>query len=130
MTLGLIPDWQFSANPQRNPMVNPHVSMPEGIYQAGVYSTQPPYGPVTYGPFATYQNIPAKPSTPVAGTEMRCLNCGPGLGYVMIDEGGPLQQLNLGSPFDNFWFQHKKGIVLGAIGVVVAGLLFGASYLK
>lgn len=43
-TLGFIPSWQFSANPSVNPMVNPLVSMPDGTYQAGVYSSQPSLG--------------------------------------------------------------------------------------
>ena len=42
--LGFIPSWQFSADPNENPYVNPSVTMPRGMYQAGVYWEQPAYG--------------------------------------------------------------------------------------
>lgn len=41
LTLGLIPSWQFSSDPQENSMINPHISMPPSILQAGVWSSQP-----------------------------------------------------------------------------------------
>ena len=89
--LGLIPPWQFSADPNINPMVNPHVNMPEGWYQAGAYFTQPAYnngytgtdtGAVTMnGPFNCLNCAPhMMPPPPTAGTQ---------LGFVMIDEGKP-----------------------------------------
>lgn len=83
--LGLIPPWQFSADPKVNPMVNPHVSMPPGWYQAGVYTTQPAYNNGYTG--EDRDNLGR--SAP-----FNCLNCapkmpfaGPQLGFVMIDEG-------------------------------------------
>lgn len=85
--LGFIPAWQFSADPKINPMVNPHVNMPEGWYQAGVYTTQP-----------AYNN--GYTATDLGRTGFNCLNCAPHqmpppptagtqLGFVMIDEGQP-----------------------------------------
>lgn len=44
--LGFIPDFQYSADPRVNPYVNPTVSMPPGMFQAGVYYTQPAYSMV------------------------------------------------------------------------------------
>jgi hypothetical protein len=39
----MIPNFQFSPNPAINPNINPFVSMPPGMYQAGAYYTQPAY---------------------------------------------------------------------------------------
>ena len=86
--LGWIPDWQFAADPNINPMVNPHVNMPTGWYQAGVYTTQPAYNNGYTGTdlgragqgFTCLNCPPTHHSNPTAGTQ---------LGFVMIDEGKP-----------------------------------------
>jgi hypothetical protein len=44
MALGIIPSWQFSANPSDNPMLEPSVDVPPPMMQAGVYYTQPAWG--------------------------------------------------------------------------------------
>jgi hypothetical protein len=121
--LGFIPAWQFSANPKINPMVNPHVTMPAGMYQAGVFSEQPAFG----------QDL--------GQSKPLCLACGGprasqpgvgGLGYVMIDEpdGMPivtmkrvagLQGLGIDNPFDSFWWRNRKAVTIAGLGI--AGLL-------
>lgn len=117
--LGLIPDWQFSADPKVNPFVNEHVSMPPGMLQAGAWYAQPPYGPQTA----------IGPNSGLAGTELRCLNCaGPfrgQLGYVMIDEAPP----GLGF-VESFWWQHKRAIVLTALAAAGAAVIGGLAVLK
>lgn len=68
MQLGIIPTWQFSANPSDNPMLNPTVDVPSGMYQAGVYYTQPAWG---------------QPQE-----SLGCVGCASRpMGFAMIDEG-------------------------------------------
>ena len=107
--LGLIPDFQFSANPQMNPYVNPHVSMPSGMYQSG--TVQPTYGPVSAcGPMPT-----------TAGAQVTVT---PPVGYVMIDE------TPLGAFTDTWLYRNRKLVVLGTIGVGLLAALGLASMLR
>lgn len=58
--LGLIPSWQFDQNPNTNPLLNPHMQYPEGMYQTTMQPTGPYYsGPMLSGlgidnPFDTW----------------------------------------------------------------------------
>ena len=117
ITLGFIPSWQFSPNPAINPMVNPHVTMPPGLPQAGVWSVQPV-------------------ST---GAQLAGLGRGstrlPRLGYVMVDEGVPFQ-MDRSGPFSGVgdvsawsWaYEHRNELAWGVGAVLAVSLgiaLFG-----
>lgn len=85
--LGFIPDFQFSPDANINPYVNPTVSMPSGMYQAGIYTTQPTYS----GSPAITPPPPDPMSWSVRGIHWNWRNPGAppwaynpsGLGYVM-----------------------------------------------
>lgn len=130
--LGLIPDWQFSADPAVNPMANPHVSMPAGMYQSG--TVQPVYGP---------NNTFALAGTRIDRSPPLCWKSdmsglgpcrGGGLGYVMIDERpswdkGTAWSQSLG--FVESWaWRNRKGIVLGALGIAALSAVGLASMLR
>lgn len=109
--LGFIPNWQFSADPNENPYVNEFVSMPAGVYQAGVFSTQPQWGlGASQGQPSLFHRLMVKVGLVKNGKskvaqkqaqfrdanskEFKCLNCpgqfsGTTLGFVMQDEGDP-----------------------------------------
>ncbi len=119
-TLGLIPDWQFNADPAINPYLNPHVSMPDGTTQA--WSVQP-FGPASAG-------ITIPQTSPLYGAR--------GLGYIMIDHPpGDLGRTGRVSRQDrvvmrgaglNGWAgDHRKGIALGVVGLIGFALLGGLS---
>lgn len=135
--LGYIPDWQFSADPKVNPYVNPHVSMPAGMMQAG--TVQPTYGPNTFGPISGLAGTEASLIGPLCQKNALGL-CGKrngharngaarngravaGLGYVMIDES-PLGFV------ESWWYRNRKPIVLTTLGVGVLAALGLASMLR
>lgn len=102
--LGLIPNWQFNADPSINPFLNPHVSMPDGWTQA--YTVQP------YGASMTPISVPIP--SPLYGA---------GLGYQMIDRA----RSNLGDGIASWAWDHRKGLALGVVGLVGLSLLGGLS---
>lgn len=98
--LGFIPDWQFSGDPAENPYANQFVSMPEGMYQAGVFSSQPNLGGTGglgfFGKLANKIKSSVKPVRKDLREGLKCLNCPEQfsgmkatLGFVMQDEGDP-----------------------------------------
>jgi hypothetical protein len=101
ITLGLIPSWQFSPDPDINPMVNPFVTMPPGLPQAGVWSVQP---------VST-----SAPIAPLSG-------CTLPLGYVMVDEGVPFQMppRNLGEITAWSWMYDHRNELAWGVGAVLA----------
>lgn len=114
-SLGIIPDWQFNADPSINPFLNPHVSMPDGWTQA--YTVQP------YG--ASMSPISVPMPSPLYGA--RFAGRGPlgtgGLGYIMIDN--PPQALSGG--LRGWAWDHRKGLALGVVGLVGIAVLGGLS---
>lgn len=98
--LGFIPDWQFNPDPKINPYVNPHVSMPPGMLQAGAYYSQPQYpnqnvstGSYLSGAGGLHGTIgnnlcsPASANNPLCANILRGRNNG--LGMPSIDWGVP-----------------------------------------
>lgn len=100
VTLGLIPDWQFSLDPAVNPKINPFVKYPDGVYQTTPQSWGPYYGDVVSVPLN-------QPAGGVAGPRVTLLGGG-GLGIT--------------NPFDSWWWQNRKWVALGGVSVVGAGL--------
>lgn len=108
--LGLIPNWQFSADPSINPFLNPHVSMPDGWTQA--YTVQP-YG-ASMAPIAVPQ------PSPLYGANF---GGSPQLGYLMIDRPPP----QLAGGVTSWVWEHRKGVALGVVGLVGLAVLGGLS---
>lgn len=96
MTLGLIPDWQFSLDPNVNPKINPFVKYPDGVYQTT---------PQSWGPW--FPEAINQPPSGVAGPRVKLL--------------GGLQA----NPFDSWWWQNRKWLALGGVGAVGGALLVG-----
>ena len=101
--LGLIPQYQFSSDPDVNPYLNRYVSMPDGMTQA--FSVQP------YGSSMTPITVPMP--SPLYGA---------GLGYPMIDHP-PLDGVT------GWAWEHRKGIAVGVVALVGLSLLGGLSAL-
>lgn len=114
---GLIPDWQYSADPAVNPFLNPHVTMPDGWTQA--YTVQPTG--------ATMSPIAVPIPSPLYGANIGCIpgsmGCGSmpmaGLGYPVLELPPPL------SGIGSWAWEHRKGVALGVVGVVGLALLAG-----
>lgn len=115
-SLGLIPEWQFNADPSINPYLNQHVSMPDGWTQA--YTVQP------YGASMTPIAVPMP--SPLYGANFGRMPQRPmnGLGYLMID-----QPPQLSGGMTGWVWDHRKGVALGVVGVVGLALLGGLSAL-
>lgn len=95
----MIPDWQFSLDPNVNPKINPFVQYPAGIYQTT---------PQSWGP---YYGDPVGVQPGVAGPRIKLM--GPAFG--------------LTNPFDSWWWTNRKWVALGGVGVVGLGLLAAAT---
>ena len=102
MQLGIIPNWQFNADPGINIKLNPHVQFPAGMNQMTV---QPVVGPIDQWPSTlSFRTWP----------DGRLVNG---------------QQLNgvfdVGF-FDSWWWRNRKWLLLGGLtlaGVGVVSLL-------
>lgn len=112
LSLGLIPDWQFSADPTVNPYLNPHVQMPDGWTQA--YTVQPTGASMT--PIA----VPMP--SPLYGANFggACIGCAPQLGYPVLELPPPPL-----SGVTSWVWEHRKGVALGVVGIVGLALLGG-----
>lgn len=105
MALALIPSWQFSQDPVVNINLNPALTFPPGVNQLSV---QPFNNVVTSGD-ANLQGF----GTPMASWLKPAVGV-PGLGF-----------------FDTVWWQQRKWIVLGGLGIVgLAGLLLAGKFLR
>ncbi len=107
--LGLIPDWQFSSDPNINISINPHVKIPAD-WPMGQRTVQP-IGVMSQ---RTYDD-------PIAATDgLTQMN---GLGITMARWAAPPS--GLGAVFESWAWQNRKWIVLGGIGLIGVGLLSG-----
>ncbi len=109
----MIPDWQFSLDPNVNPKINPFVKYPDGVYQTTPQSWGPYYGdpvssPGVAGPRAVQLSTRSLVAANNAQQSVLRLN---GVGFT--------------NPFDSWWWTNRKWVALGGVGVVGLGLLAG-----
>ena len=140
--LGIIPTYQFSSDPAVNPFgVNPHVQFPEGWNQMTVQPVgqyiqsgdqqlqglgynwwQPGY----WKPSVTARRSGGQASCPTGcgydGTRCVCTDVSRtfrGLGTPMV--AWLPKPVGLYGVFDSGWWQNRKWLALGLLGVVGAG---------
>lgn len=107
--LGLIPDWQFSSDPNINILINPHVKVPSD-WPMGQRTVQPigVLSQRTYG-------------DPLAATDgLTQMN---GLGITMANWHTPRADLGALGLFDSWAWTHRKWLVIGGLGLIGLGLL-------
>lgn len=93
MALGIIPTYQFSADPSVNPFgVNPHVQFPAGMSQ------------LTVQPVGLY---------PTSGDAS--------LGTPMVSIEQP--PVGVAGVFETSWWQNRKWLAFGALGLLGIGIV-------
>ncbi len=95
ISLGLIPQWQFSQNPAVNWNLNPNMAFPVGMNQLTV---QP------------INNVVASGDSNLQG-----------LGITMAEWAQPGVGVKGLAIFESGWWQNRKWIVLGVLGVLGIG---------
>lgn len=95
ITLGLVPQWQFSQNPAVNRNINPHLMFPVGMNQLTVQ--------------------PINNLTPSGDANLQ------GLGITMAQyttKGVGVKGLGI---FDTWWWNNRKWLAFGTLGVLAIG---------
>lgn len=116
MQLGMIPSWQFSADPGVNIKLNPNVQFPQGWNQRTVQPVGPAYA-VNLGRAAT-------DCVCDSGSEWCCSY------QQRMTSRYARRRFGFRGPGD-FLFEHRKALVLGGLGLIAAaGLGLTAAFLK
>lgn len=107
--LGIVPAWQFSPDPRVNPLLNPYANIPAG------WASQS--NPVQVAGIPTAGMTVTRAVAPVPSAQ-------PQLGYQMVETLGI-------APFDSFWWQHRKKLIIGGLAVLgLAGVALVSSVLR
>lgn len=97
--LGIIPSWQFNTDANTNPLLNPHVEYPPGMYQ----TTVQPVGPYYNAEFAR------------------------SLQGLRFPGDGAVDSLN--TFFDSWGWRHRKLVFFGAFALLTLSALGAATSL-
>lgn len=136
MTLGIIPDWQFSSDPNVNIAINPYCKIPpewpngqRTIQPIGIAPQRLQGDPLACSNGLTPWVIQANPAIPpaqaiagaqrnVAGARVAVTGGVEGLGITMANWMQPRADLRGIDMFDSWIWRNRKWLVLGGLGLL------------